>query len=104
MLERRKHARRRVCLEATVTGDLTGEPRNGQIRSLSMGGAELVMPGGSVPSAEVALAFARETDRVREGSVVWRRMNRFGVAFADGSRPTDGARPGPLSSLLRAVR
>lgn len=82
MLERRRHRRRRVCLEGRLSSGLTGAVEGVQIRNMTAMGAEVVMPAARLDSTSVEL-FVPKDGKLHRAEIVWRRMERFGLKFAD---------------------
>ncbi|MEN3793448.1 PilZ domain-containing protein [Fulvimarina sp. MAC3] len=101
MLERRQTRRRRVCLSAQIVGDLTSEPQDVRLRTISDGGFEITTAQARLPGEDVLVLLDRDAGKPRSATVVWRSFDRFGLSFTPGSRPSDDAVPGPLAKLLR---
>lgn len=81
MLDRRRTHRNRVCREGAVTCGLGSPILRVRLRNVSDDGAELVVPGGHLGATVIDLDCLRG-EGAKRAEVVWRRMDRFGVAFA----------------------
>ncbi len=91
MLERRNRRRKRVCLEGRITTGLTGPVVDVRVRNLSDRGAEIVVPGGRLASSSVSFTSSRDAGKLRSASVVWRRLNHFGLRFNEALPGETGA-------------
>ena len=93
MLERRNSRRRRVCLEGRITTDPTHPVLVVRVRNLSNHGAEIVVPGGHLASSSISFATSCDDGRSRTASVVWWRLDRFGLRFDEAPATADRSTP-----------
>ena len=94
MIEKRRHHRPRVCLEALLTdGDLT-PIQSVRLRNLNAHGAEIVLPKGYVEAPSIELRLPR-TGETKRGQVVWRHFERVGVKFVSQFDDGEGSAQNP---------
>ena len=83
MLERRNCRRQRVCLEGRITIDPARPVLEVRVRNLSDHGAEIVAAGGRLAASSISFETSRDVGRPRAASVVWWRLDHYGLRFDD---------------------